>query len=172
MSRPSRFAVMMGKALIAAERSTCCRRKVGAVLLNSRGHILATGYNGVAAKQAHCIDAPCPGAELPSGTGLDACEALHAEQNALLQCKDVYEIDTIIVTASPCVTCTKLLLNTSCRMVVYLDEYPQPTAKQMWERAGRGWSQIDYLDVVDLRNTFLGIHRALSLRSDATEIPF
>jgi hypothetical protein len=41
---------------------------------------------------------------LPSGTGLDVCEAIHAEQNALLQCKDVEQIDTAYVTAMPCMT--------------------------------------------------------------------
>lgn len=166
MNRPDRFTVMMLKALVAAERSTCCRRKVGAVLLNSRGHILATGYNGVAAGQVHCIDAPCPGAGLPSGTGLDACEALHAEQNALLQCKNVYEITTCIVTTSPCVTCTKLLLNTTCDNIVFLDEYPQPAAKELWTRAGRQWTMLDKSYLNELKSILSSIHRALLVRSD------
>jgi deoxycytidylate deaminase len=74
-------------ANLASERATCKRRKVGCILVNSKKHVIATGYNGVAAGQEHCIDNPCEGAQLKSGEGLDKCEAIHAEQNALLQCK-------------------------------------------------------------------------------------
>lgn len=124
-------------ALLVARRSTCARRSVGCVLVSHRGHILGTGYNGVPRGHTHCTDVRCPGASLPSGTGLDVCEAIHAEQNALLQCKDVEQIDTAYVTAMPCMTCTKLLLNTSCRRIVYVEPYPHDTAKQLWIKNGR-----------------------------------
>lgn len=130
-------------ALLAATRATCPRRRVGCVLINERGHILSTGYNGVAAGSPHCTEHNCPGACYPSGQGLDKCEALHAEQNALLQCRDVYTIDTAYVTASPCVTCVKLLMNTSCKKIVFYDEYPQPDAKKLWEGMGREWVMYD-----------------------------
>lgn len=133
----------MAVAVITASRSTCCRRNVGAVLLNARGHVLSTGYNGVAAGQVHCIDKPCIGANSPSGTNLDGCQAIHAEQNALLQCRDIYDIDTCFVTTSPCMTCTKLLLNTSCKRVVFIDEYPHAEAKALWESAGREWIKFE-----------------------------
>lgn len=81
----------------------------------------------------------CAGAKAPSGTQLDACQAIHAEQNALLQCRDVYHIHTCYVTTSPCVTCTKLLLNTSCERIVFLDEYPHADAAALWCSAGRSW---------------------------------
>jgi len=123
--------------LLVARRSTCARRSVGCVLVSHRGHILGTGYNGVPRGHTHCTDVRCPGASLPSGTGLDVCEAIHAEQNALLQCKDVEQIDTAYVTAMPCMTCTKLLLNTSCRRIVYVEPYPHDTAKQLWIKNGR-----------------------------------
>ncbi len=166
----------MEVAKVTAKRSTCLRRNVGCVLLNARGHVLATGYNGVAAGRPHCNeeveDAPkdrcgvrvsstewchqryghegghgqfphaCEGACSPSGTNLDGCEAIHAEQNALLQCKDVYAIDTCYCTTSCCVTCVKLLLNTSCRRIVFEEEYSQPHAKEMWEAAGRVWEML------------------------------
>ena len=76
-------------AHLVSERGTCARRKVGCILVNSKKHVIATGYNGVSSNQEHCIDNPCKGARLKSGQGLDLCEAIHAEQNALLQCKDV-----------------------------------------------------------------------------------
>jgi dCMP deaminase len=122
------------------------------VLLNARGHVLATGYNGVAAGLPHCnqhdpyhpIGFPhaCSGANSPSGTNLDGCQAIHAEQNAMLQCKDVYSIHTCYVTASPCMTCVKLLLNTSCERIVYVEEYPHSAARDLWTGAGRSWEQI------------------------------
>jgi dCMP deaminase len=140
--RPDLDTYFMSMAILVASRATCPRRKVGSVLINTRGHVLATGYNGVAAGQTHCIDSPCPGAGLPSGQGLDKCQALHGEQNALLQCRDVYQIDTAYVTASPCITCTKLFLNTSCRRIVFLDEYPHSDAKDLWVASGRDWVQF------------------------------
>jgi dCMP deaminase len=163
--RISRDQWAMEVAQVTAKRSTCLRRAVGCVLLNAKGHVLSTGYNGVAAGRPHCNEegemicdpAPdhnhpdqscfshphaCLGACSPSGTNLDACEAIHAEQNALLQCKDVYSIFACYCTTSPCVTCVKLLLNTGCQLIYFKDEYPQPHAKEMWEMAGRKWVQL------------------------------
>jgi dCMP deaminase len=123
--------------------------------------VLSTGYNGVAAGLPHCNERDpiptinrklgrnvpefphaCPGACSPSGTNLDGCEAIHAEQNALLQIRDVYQLHTCYCTTSPCITCVKLLLNTSCQRIVFDEEYPQPHAKEMWVSAGRLWEQL------------------------------
>lgn len=144
--RPSKDQYFIEMAKLVATRGTCLRRKVGCILVNAMGHVIATGYNGVAAGLPHCnhveaIDIhimglkdiyhkadtypnACSGATLTSGTGLDSCEAIHGEQNALLQCKDVFEIHTAYVTAKPCVSCMKLFMNTSCRRIVYLEDYP------------------------------------------------
>lgn len=130
-------------AKLVSTQATCARRQVGCVLVNKRNHVIATGYNGNAAGQPHCIEVKCPGADLPSGTGLDACEAIHAEANALLQCKDVYEISKAYVTASPCIHCVKLLLNTGCEEVVFIDEYPHYEARHLWEEAGRKWTKFE-----------------------------
>lgn len=141
-----------------AKRSTCLRRQVGCVLLNKRNHILATGYNGVAAGLPHCNDVEyttgrhpfaCSGAESPSGTNLDGCEAIHAEQNALLQCRDVYEIQSCYVTCSPCMTCTKLLLNTSCENIYFMQDYTHTEAMELWTKAGRGWFLIPNMEGSD-----------------------
>jgi dCMP deaminase len=109
------------------------------MLVNKQNHILATGYNGVPAGMPHCIDEPCAGANYPSGTGLNLCQAIHAEQNALLQCRNINEVYTAYVTASPCVNCLRLLLNTSCERIVFAEEYPHPESQQMWARMGRHW---------------------------------
>lgn len=137
--RTSKHQWGLGVAWLTAMRGTCRRRQVGCVLVDADGFILATGYNGKAAGLDHCLDHPCPGALASSGQDLDRCEAIHAEQNALLRCQDVRRIDTCYVTTSPCVTCTKLLLNTGCKRIVYLQDYPQPDAEKLWQAAGREW---------------------------------
>lgn len=137
--RPSRDMTYINMALEMSKRSTCARRNVGCVLTNSRGHECSSGYNGPPKGWPHCIDEPCPGANSPSGTDLSKCEAIHAEINALLHCKDIYDIDTCYVVASPCLDCVKVLLNTSCNRIVFIEKYPHPEAKDRWEKDGRVW---------------------------------
>lgn len=84
----------------------------------------------------------CEGAFAAPGDKLESCEATHAEANALLQCHNAYEIDTAYCTASPCIHCIKLLLNTSCKKIVYAEVYPHPEALARWERAGRIHTQV------------------------------
>jgi dCMP deaminase len=156
--RPSPDEYGLRFAEHAATRATCLRRAVGCALFNARKQLLATGYNGRAAGLPHCNEADflaspgpliypnaCAGAQAPSGTMLDACEAIHAEQNALLQCRDVYAIETCYVTVSPCITCVKLLMNTSCSRIVFRSRYTQDDeAYKLW--MGRGactWIKLD-----------------------------
>lgn len=108
------------------------------------------GVGGLADFDVKVYPHACEGAASPSGTNLDGCQAVHAEQNALLQCRDVYEIYTAYVSASPCITCVKLLMNTGCARIVFLEEYPHPVAKKLWESdPSRVW--VHYKDplVVD-----------------------
>ena len=143
MTRPAISKTFMDIARTLAKRATCGRRQVGCVMVNSRNHVIATGYNGVAKGQDHCIDNPCPGAELASGVGHDVCEAIHAEQNALLQCSDVYSIKDCYTTTAPCMACTKLLLNTSCQRIFFAEGYDvHCEARKLWERAGRSWIHL------------------------------
>ena len=140
MSRPTPDQYFLRMAKLAATRGTCSRRQVGCVLVNKMNRVLSTGYNGRYAGAPHCNDGhPCAGATLPSGTGLDKCEALHAESSALLFCNNVYDISTCYVTVTPCIECTKMLLNTACERIVAASEYPHPSAKTLWEQAGRKW---------------------------------
>lgn len=125
---------MMRVAQVLGERATCVRRKVGCVLVDDKGQILSTGYNGVGRNLPHCIDHPCAGAAAGIGAGLDRCEAIHAEQNALLQCHDVNKIFSCYTTTMPCSHCTKLLLNTSCINVYYLEDYPNSLFNTLWTR--------------------------------------
>lgn len=147
MNRPTideYFAIML---LVVSSRSTCRRRQVGCILVNKLNHVIATGYNGVARGQEHCIDKGhvCPGANSESGSDLDKCYAIHAEQNALLQCRNVNEIFTIYVTHEPCITCTKLFLNTSAYRIAYINAYDYKQVEisvKLWVESGRIWVNI------------------------------
>lgn len=156
--RVSKDEWLLTIAVSVSTRSTCLRRMVGCVLANALGQILSTGYNGVPVGFKHCnesrqarvmntertikadIEYPnaCPGAFEESGARLEDCYAIHAEQNALLQCPDVYKIYTCYTTHFPCVHCIKLLLNTSCQRIVYDKEYShQETSERLWIDTGR-----------------------------------
>ena len=133
--RESFDSYMLKIVEVVASRATCPRRAVGAIAVNKNKHIMATGYNGVPKGFPHCIDDPCGGQDLPSGTGLDKCLATHAEQNCLLQCNNVQDIYTIYLTVSPCVTCAKLIANTGCKKIVYSEVYNNPEAFNILHKA-------------------------------------
>jgi dCMP deaminase len=123
---------------VLARRATCRKLSVGCVLVDTNNKILGTGYNGVPGGMVHCTDQPCAGVHAPKGS--DLCEAVHAEQNALLQCSDVTRIYTAYVTHAPCMRCTKLLLNTSCKSIVFVDDlHVEEPAERLWKFAGRNW---------------------------------
>lgn len=141
-TRPPIDEYFLRMAELTSTRSTCIRRSVGCVLVNARRHVIGTGYNGVAMGQRHCIETPCAGAKFESGTGLDTCEAVHAEANALLQCRDVFSIETVYATISPCISCVKLLLNTSAERIVFREEYSHnDMSMKLWTARDRRWEQ-------------------------------
>lgn len=146
--RPSVDVYFMAMAFLVASRSTCARRAVGCVLTDDRNRVLATGYNGVPSGMTHCTDVPCPAAESAIGENLDACLAVHSEQNAVALCPDVSRIGTAYCTTRPCVSCQKLLINTSCRRIVYCLGYPD--AGRVWERSGRELERIPRSPITDL----------------------
>lgn len=121
--RPSLDEVMLGIACLLSTRATCVKRQVGCVLVDARGRILSTGYNGVPAGFPHCTDQPCGGASLPAGS--DTCLAVHAEMNAVADCHDASKIHTCYVSVLPCNSCAKTLLNTGMQVLVYLNDHEQ-----------------------------------------------
>lgn len=149
MQRPNSEIYFLSMATLVASRSTCRRRSVGCVLVNGDNHILATGYNGVASGLRHCVDKACSGASYASGKELDKCEAIHAEQNAILQCQNVLDIKTAYMTLSPCVNCIKLFLNTNCKSIIFLEDYTNDKiavtkAANLWlTEKRRKWKQAN-----------------------------
>jgi dCMP deaminase len=156
--RPNKDEYYLTLAAAASLRGTCARRKVGCVLVSDDDRIMATGYNGPARGQPHCIDYPCPGAHEPSGSGLDVCEAVHAEANALAYCPDIYRISTCYVTDSPCVSCVKMLMNTSCTRIVFLREYSHNArSKLLWlgaERTSQSWVHVPLVSALALMKSW------------------
>lgn len=144
MPRQNKHNYFLSIAKVVATQSTCRRRRVGCVLVSGLGHILATGYNGTPRGWMHCTDveAVCGNIHHESGKGLDACKAVHAEQNALMQCPDVEKIDTVYLTCSPCVHCIKMLLNTSAVTIIYSERYSHQDVFELWQNAGKVIKQL------------------------------
>ena len=109
-------------------RSTCLRRRVGAVIVVDN-HIVSTGYNGAASGIEHCLDVGCMREMLgiPSGTDLMNCKAVHAEANAIIQCA-VHGVSprggVLYCTHAPCMMCAKMIINAKISRVIFDQEYP------------------------------------------------
>jgi len=85
--RPEKFEHYLNRAEVAAERSTCLRRKIGAIIVSHDGVELSSGYVGSPRGTAHCTDTEkCLRRELhiPPGERYELCRSVHAEQNALI----------------------------------------------------------------------------------------
>lgn len=120
--RPTRDEYYLQMLKLVASRSTCIRRSVGAIIVDKEGHVLSTGYNGVPRDFDHCIDIPCAGSNDKSGDTSN-CVAVHAEQNALLQCSDLDRAHTIYCSCVPCFVCAKMIANTNIDTIVCVEGY-------------------------------------------------
>ena len=130
----------MGLANQVAERTTCLRCGVGAIIVKDR-RIVATGYNGVPTGLAHCSETGCLRQQLgvPSGQRHEICRGLHAEQNAIIQAARFgTDIDgaTIYVNTQPCVVCAKMLINAGIKEIVYQNPYPDELSQQLLAESG------------------------------------
>jgi len=133
--RPSWDEYFMQAALLAASRSTCLRRKVGAVAVKDN-RIIATGYNGVPTGMEHCTPETCVRTrdKVPSGTRHEHCRGCHSEQNVIIQCaKHGASIKgaTIYCTHRPCSICLKMLINCEVEAVYYREGYPDPLSEEL-----------------------------------------
>jgi len=147
MDRPSWDQYFMQISKLVANRSTCMRREVGAVLVKDR-NILATGYNGVPSGITHCDVTGCLRDQLkvPSGERHELCRGLHAEQNAIIQAaRHGVNIDnsTLYCTDSPCIICAKMLINAGIHQVVFSRGYPDELSMEMINEAGVELKQFE-----------------------------
>jgi dCMP deaminase len=105
-------------AFQVAERSTCPRRRVGAVIVKDK-RIKGTGYNGSPSGLAHCLDEGC------LMVNNHCIRTIHAEINALLECEPGERKGaTIYVTDRPCAECAKCIINCGISRVVFARDYP------------------------------------------------
>ena len=139
-ARPSWDQYFMDIVELVSRRSTCLRRKVGAILVRDK-RILATGYNGPPAGIAHCSETGCLRDKLkvPSGERHELCRGLHAEQNAIIQAA-LYGVSTkgstLYCTTHPCIICAKMIINSGIESFVYRESYRDALAVEMLREAG------------------------------------
>ena len=119
-----------------AERSTCNRAKVGAVIVREK-NILASGYNGAPAGLPHCTEVGCLiyQSKTPTGENEENCyRTIHAEINAIAQAAKngvgIRDAD-IYVTHTPCIHCLKVLINTGIKRIFYEKEYKLSTVSEL-----------------------------------------
>lgn len=149
MVRPHIQDYLMSFANLAATRSTCLRRQVGAVIVKD-GQVIATGYNGPARNVPHC-KAPEAGIEytekqiiqeyicprllnnVPSGK-VSHCWAIHAEENALLQAAR-HGVSVVgckmFCTTKPCYHCIQACINAGIVCIFYGEEYNDIYSKEL-----------------------------------------
>ena len=139
--RPSWHQYFMTITRQVAERSTCTRAKVGAVIVRDK-NILATGYNGSPAGLPHCTAVGCLiyTSRTPSGETEENCfRTIHAEINAIAQAAkngaSIRDAD-IYVTHTPCIHCLKVLINTGIRRIYFEHEYKRQTLDDILRHSG------------------------------------
>ena len=132
--RPSVDESFLDIAKSVAERSTCLRRRYGAVIVSRDGRIVSTGYNGAPRRRKNCCDlGSCKRAKLKiePGTHYELCRAVHAEANAIINGNPLDMIggtlylsgvdsDTNLPTKHmfPCAMCQRMIINAQIREIV------------------------------------------------------
>lgn len=145
--RPTWDAYFLELARLVSSRSTCVRRKVGAVLIKDK-RIVATGYNGAPRGLPHCLELGCLREEsrVPSGQRHELCRAVHAEANALIQAA-LHGVSTAGTTlycvTAPCAICAKMMINAGVARIVYEGSYPDDLGLEMLRCAGVGVERIE-----------------------------
>ena len=138
LHRPSKDESFMEIAQAVSMRSTCLRRRYGAVIVSRDGRIVSTGYNGAPRHRANCSDlGSCLRSDLKikPGTHYELCRAVHAEANAIINGNPLDIVGSTLYLAGsealtnaptknmrPCAMCERLILNAQIARVVLRDE--------------------------------------------------
>ena len=125
-TRISKDDYFMKIAEVVSERSTCIKRKVGAVLIKD-SYIVSTGYNGAPSGFSHCTPETCVRQNLKSGEKPELCRGVHAEINCIIQAAihgtSILGNTTLFSTYFPCMSCLKLIINAGIKRLVYKEGY-------------------------------------------------
>ncbi len=127
-NRPSWDEYFLDIARMVSLRSNCLKRKVAAVIIKDK-RIISTGYNGTPRGVLNCNEGGCPRCNSfgASGANLEDCYCSHAEENAITQAAYhgvSIKGGTLYTTFSPCLLCTKMIINAGIFEVVYNTQYP------------------------------------------------
>ena len=119
--------VFLAMARELSALGTCCRLKVGCLLIRADGGIASGGYNGALPGMPHCTPDTY-------GPGMRCLHTSHAEENALGFCDG--QIAIAYVTDEPCLTCTRALVRRGVRRVVFQRPYASIADQERRERQG------------------------------------
>ncbi len=138
--RPDIDEYFLKIAAVVGERSTCLRHHMGAIAVRDK-HILTTGYNGAPAGAKDCLELGCLRDQngIASGTRVEICRAIHAEQNVIIQAGlhgVSLEGATVYCTHTPCVLCAKMLVNARIARFVSFGKYADDTFLELFKEAG------------------------------------
>ncbi|KAI1763996.1 cytidine deaminase-like protein [Hypoxylon sp. FL1150] len=139
--RPSWDSYFMSLASLAAQRCNCMKRAVGCVLVDSKHHVVSTGYNGTPRHLLNCGEGGCPRCNAGEGSGasLSTCLCLHAEENALLEAgrERIRDGSVLYCNTCPCLTCSIKIVQVGISEVVYNQGYSMDTdTAQVFRNAG------------------------------------
>jgi deoxycytidylate deaminase len=139
--RPTWDEAFMMETYLWASRSTCRRRKVGAVISTPDHAMIAQGYNGSPRGTPNCIDIGfCERQKqnIPSGQMLEKCKAVHAEANAVINAgRQGKSVDggVLYCTTFPCTICAGIITNSGIKEIIYEADYANPDAKDSFIKA-------------------------------------
>ena len=132
MNRPDNDEYFMEMAFLVSKRSTCLRRRVGAVIVRDK-HVISTGYNGSPRGTKHCEELGCIRQQMniPSGTRHELCRGVHAEQNAIISAarKDLIgatiymcglnaKTGEVEPNSTSCMMCKRVVINAGIKEVI------------------------------------------------------
>ncbi len=130
--RTSKDDYYLGIADAVLNRSTCLRRKYGAIIVKA-DEIISTGYNGAPRGRENCCDLGYCTREhlnIPAGERYELCRSVHAEQNAIISSSrrdmlgsTIYLVGrdaktNELITAAPCTLCRRFILNAGIEKIV------------------------------------------------------
>lgn len=139
-TRPSWDEYFMNMTELVAKRSNCRRHNLGSIIVKDK-RLIATGYNGAPRNTKDCLELGCLRDQLgiASGTHLEICRAIHAEQNAIYQCA-IHGIScegtTMYTNASPCRMCSKAIAQAGIKRLIFEGHYPDKDGLAVLKEAG------------------------------------
>lgn len=160
----------MKMALAMSELSYAIRSKVGCIIVSEDGQIISQGFNGTPSGMDNCCEIITCESHFNDGTCNCGCKdnektvyrckscefctlttkksVLHAESNAIAKCAKWSTASTmnatIYITLSPCIDCSKLIIQSGIKRVVYYDEYRNTEGIELLKAVGIKVEQIHF----------------------------